>query len=209
MHGKITHAHRLRTTPTPYKIKSSCRRKDSTLQRHVFSVMSSVSLCSCNTATVTCKGAVFLLVLQPLITDTSKVLSRQVLNKSIDQMLVFYIQSSDFFVRLNRQKPPLLHGASHILHFDHSQRDTAQVSNHEMITIYIAHTIGYKADPIFSGCCCSCRDDGIPIEHLAPCLWPCCLFYDKVIFQDMDCEGPQQWFMADICMHALQHAACK
>lgn len=60
MHVKLTNAHRLRTIQTPYKIKlSGGGIEQSTLQRHFktkFTVMSSVSLCSSNTATV--KGTV-------------------------------------------------------------------------------------------------------------------------------------------------------
>lgn len=74
--------------------------------------------------------------------------------KSIDQMLL-YLKSS-------------FHSTCTLT----TVRDAAQVSSHEMISIYIAHAIGYKVDPLFTGCCSSCGDDGTPFEHLAPCLWP-------------------------------------
>lgn len=67
-----------------------------------------------------------------------------------------------------------------------------------MISIYIAHAFGYIVDPLFTGCCSSCRDDGIPFEHLAPCLWPrrllrqgnisaCWSAKDLVCIRDLSC----------------------
>lgn len=54
---------------------------------------------------------------------------------------------------------------------------TVQISGHEMIAIYTAHTITYKVDPLYTGD----EDNGIPFEHLAPCCGLVSL-YDKVIF---------------------------
>lgn len=39
-----------------------------------------------------------------------------------------------------------------------------------MITIYIAHTVSYKADPSFTACCSGVM--GFHLKHLALCLWP-------------------------------------
>ena len=47
---------------------------------------------------------------------------------------------------------------------------TAQVWSHEMITIYIAHTVSYKAEPSFMACCSGVM--GFHLKHLALCLWP-------------------------------------
>lgn len=82
---------------------------------------------------------------------------------------------------------PFLCVTIHILHPLHTLTavsTTTQVSTHETITIYIAHTIHYKADPLFTRCCCHpCRDNGIPFEHLTPCLWPRHLFTTRWYFR--------------------------
>lgn len=86
-------------------------------------------------------------------------------------------------------------------------RVTAQVWSHEMITIYIAHTISYKADPSFTGCC-----SGMMGFHLNASHSVCGLvaFYNMVISQGVWLRKTSRTkdFSSGLCQAYSQHAAC-